>query len=487
LYRIIINIILLKRKFLTNLTLLISLNLLVKPFWVLGIDLTVQNRVGAGEYGFYFSLLSFSLLLNIIQDMGIASYNNRNIARNHESLATLLPNILILKLILTLVYFTASLVIAKGIGYGWIHVKLLLVLLFNQFLSSMNLYLRSNISGLQLFRTDSLLSVTDRFLMITICSILLWGNITSSAFRIEWFVYAQSAAYFITTLIILTIVLNHTYLNKLTIDFKVIRKLLRNSSPYAILGFLMVLYYRTDSVMLERMLPDGPLQAGIYAQGFRILDAASMLGFLFAGILLPMFAKMIKHKEPVIQLFRFSFFLLIIPALTGAIALNRYSFEVMDLLYKDHAGEAAEIFGILMISFIFLSCSIISGTLLTANGNIRNLNIVALFGVLMNIMLNILFIPRYQGVGSAIASTATQFIIAALQLMLIANIFKSRPSARTILKTIAFAVSLVITGAAVKHQGIQWFYGFLIIAICSTGLAFSMKLLTIREIKDALL
>ncbi len=459
----------------------------MKPFWVLGIDLTVQNRVGADEYGFYFSLLSFSLLLNIIQDMGIASYNNRSIARNHESLATLLPNILVLKLILTLLYFTASLVIAGVIGYGWIHAKLLVVLLFNQFLSSMNLYLRSNISGLQLFRTDSLLSVTDRFLMITICSVLLWGNITSSAFRIEWFVYAQSAAYFITTLIILTIVLSNTYLSKLTIDFKVIRKLLQQSSPYAILGFLMVLYYRTDSVMLERMLPDGRLQAGIYAQGFRILDAASMLGFMFAGILLPLFAKMIKQKEPVIQLFRFSFFLLIIPALTVAIALNRYSFEVMDLLYKDHAREAADIFGILMIGFVFVSCSIISGTLLTANGNIRKLNIIALFGVLMNIMLNIILIPRYQGVGSAIASTATQFIIATLQMLLIVNIFQSRPSARTIKKFIAFAVLLIITGAAVKHQDIEWLYGFFIIALCGTGLAFSMKLLTIREIKDSLL
>ena len=40
-----------QKKFFTNLTLLILLNLLVKPFAIFGIDLTIQNRVGAENYG----------------------------------------------------------------------------------------------------------------------------------------------------------------------------------------------------------------------------------------------------------------------------------------------------------------------------------------------------------------------------------------------------------------------------------------------------
>jgi O-antigen/teichoic acid export membrane protein len=283
-----------KRKFLTNLTLLVFLNLLVKPFWVFGIDLTVQNTVGANEYGFYFSLLSFSLLLNIIQDMGIASYNNRNIARNHDLVSSLLPNILILKLLLGLLYFGISLMMAVTIGYQWFQIKLLIILLFNQFLNSLNLYLRSNIAGLQMFRTDSLLSVTDRLLMILFCSLLLWGNIFSTPFRIEWFVYAQTAAYFLTTILTFSIVLKYANLKKTKPDFSVTLNMFKKSYPYAMLGLLMVLYYRTDSVMLERMLADGKLQAGIYAQGFRILDAASMLGFLFAGILLSPVKSIVK-------------------------------------------------------------------------------------------------------------------------------------------------------------------------------------------------
>ena len=475
-----------KRKFLTNLTLLIILNLLVKPFWVLGIDLTVQNTVGAAEYGFYFSLLSFSLLLNIVQEMGISNYNNREIARDQSRISNLLPNILVLKLILAVIYFTVSLAIALAIGYEWLQIRLLIVLLFNQFLHSLILYLRSNISGLQMFRTDSLLSVTDRLLMIIICSILLWGNVGGEVFRIEWFVYAQTAAYVITSVIITLIVLSNANFSKLAIDFPGILNMLRQSYPYALLGLLMILYYRTDSVMLERMLPDGMVQAGIYAQGFRILDAASMLGFLFAGILLPMFARMIKQKQPVGQLFSFSFRLLIVPSVTAAIALNFYRIEIMELLYRHHADEAAPIFGILMISFVFISISILSGTLLTANGSLRRLNMIAVFSVIMNIVLNILLIPGYQALGSAVASMATQLFTAILQVLMVQRIFRFRMITGQVVRFALFTGLLVLTALVAGVTDLPWVYGFLLICLAGVAFSFTLRLIKTREIMESL-
>ena len=263
--------------------------------------------------------------------------------------------------------------------------------------------------------------------------------------------------------------------------------MLKQSYPYALLGLLMVIYYRTDSVMLERILPDGKTQAGIYAQGFRILDAASMLGFLFAGILLPMFAKMIKQNENIWQLFRFSFLLLIIPSIIGAIALNLYRFEVMDLLYKAHAEEAGTIFGILMISFVFVSISIISGTLLTANGNIRKLNIIAIFSVLINIILNLVLIPRYQAMGSAVASMITQFFAALLQMIWLIKIFKYYPRMTTMAQFMLFISVLILIGILVSHLSISWYYGFFIICFAGSLAAFATRLLTFREIRESLL
>ena len=51
-----------RKKLLSGILFFLVLNLVVKPFWILGIDVQVQNRVGAAEYGLYFAILSFAMI-----------------------------------------------------------------------------------------------------------------------------------------------------------------------------------------------------------------------------------------------------------------------------------------------------------------------------------------------------------------------------------------------------------------------------------------
>ena len=66
-----------RKKFATNLIFLFAANLLVKPFWIFGIDRVVQNKVGAEVYGTYFAVFNYSFLLSILLDFGINNFNNR--------------------------------------------------------------------------------------------------------------------------------------------------------------------------------------------------------------------------------------------------------------------------------------------------------------------------------------------------------------------------------------------------------------------------
>ena len=87
------------------------------------------------------------------------------------------------------------------LGYSSFQIKLLVILGINQILVAFILYFRSNLSGLLLFKQDSIISVMDRILLIGICSILLWGGVTSQPFQIEWFIYAQTGAYLFTAIL----------------------------------------------------------------------------------------------------------------------------------------------------------------------------------------------------------------------------------------------------------------------------------------------
>jgi len=479
-----------KRKFITNLGFLLFLNLLVKPFWIFGIDRTIQNITAPGEYGFYFTILNFTFLFNILLDFGITNFNNRNIAQNNHLLNKHFSGIALLRLILAVVYFVVIFVVATIIGYDSRHFYFLAFLGINQFLVSFILYLRSNISGLLLFKIDSGISVLDRILMILFCSILLWGNITTEPFRIIWFVYAQTLAYLITAFIALLIVMKKAAFRRLEWDAAFSLSIIKQSFPFALLVLLMSFYNRIDSVMIERLLPKGigTTQVDIYAKAFRLLDAVNTMAYLFSVILVPIFARLIKDKAPVEGMVKLSFTIIFTMSVIIATCSSFFSNQIMNLLYVGQIQEAQKVFVYLIIGFIPISVTYIFGTLLTANGSLKALNIMALTGMVFNISLNLILIPQFMAVGSAYASVATQFITAIIQVAIAQRIFRFTINWKYILTLVFFTLGVVVINLLAGYLVWDWRILFISVGFASVLWAFMLRLLNIggfmRLLKD---
>ncbi|WP_163716258.1 oligosaccharide flippase family protein [Mangrovibacterium lignilyticum] len=475
-----------KRKFFTNLLLLLTLNLLIKPFWILGIDRTVQNVLGAEDYGMYFSLFNFSLVLNIFLDLGITNFNNRSIARHRQLLPKYLSYLVSLKFLLAIFYAFICLLVAFVVGYNERQIHLLYFLIFNQFLVSLILYLRSNISALHFFRTDSFLSVLDRTLMIVLCSMLLFTNWLGGYFSIEWFVYAQTLAYGIAMLTSLGFVIFYSGAFRLRFNWRIYASFLRQSFPFALLVLFMSVYSRVDSVLLERFLPEnGSVQAGIYAQAFRLQDAAAMIGLLFAGLLLPMFSRMLKKKEEIDHLLRFSTELIMVPTILIMVISNFYSAEIMALLYHQHTAESAGLFAKLMIGFGGISVTYIFGTLLTANGNLKILNLLALGFMVFNVGLNSLLIPRMQAEGAALVAMLTQLGIAVAQILLVLKYFKLKLNYLLLLRFAGFCLFTVLAGK-ISLFFENWLLGAFSVLFFGSIYAMLVKLLNLRALLEIL-
>lgn len=470
-----------KRKFITNLGFLLFLNLLVKPFWIFGIDRTVQNLVNPGEYGFYFTVLNFTFLFNILLDFGITNFNNRNIAQNNQLLNKHFSGITLLRFLLAVVYFIVIFSVALIIGYDPRHLYFLAFLGFNQFLVSFILYLRSNISGLLLFRIDSAVSVLDRLLMILFCSILLWGNITDQPFRIIWFVYAQTLAYLITAFVALLIVIKKAAFIRLQWNTSFFRMIIKQSFPFALLVLLMSFYNRIDSVMLERLLPKhiGTNQVDIYAKAYRLLDAVNMIAYLFSVLLIPIFSRLIKDKSPVEGMVKLSFTIIFTISMVIAISSSFFSTPLMELLYVDQIKEAQKVFVYLIIGFVPISVTYIFGTLLTANGSLRALNLMALTGMVLNITLNYILIPHYLAVGSAIASLITQLVTALLQVIIAQVYFRFKINWRFMFVLMLFVLGVIGINLIATNLKFDWRLLFIVSMFVSVLWAFLLRILSL--------
>lgn len=474
-----------KKFFVTNLFFLLTLNILIKSFWILGIDRGVQNAVSAQDYGVYYALFNFTYLFNILLDFGIINYNNRTIAQHTNLLRKYFARIIPLKLLLAVAYTIVVIVSGLILGYDSWQTKMLFWMCLTQVLCSFISYFRSNITALMMFKTDSILSVLDRALLIVICSFLLWNKHLRASFTIEQMVYAQFLTMFITFVVALIICLSKTGFVRMKLNKSFGIFLLKDGLPYAILGLLMACYNRMDSVMLLSLVDDNGKSSGIYASGFRLVDSANMVSYLFSVILLPLFAKMIKENKPVKEIVGASFSLLLIITL-GFVAVSLlYSHELMELLYSKHIEESATVYRLLCFCFIPISMTYIFGTLLTANDSLKHLNIIAGLGMLMNIGLNFILIPSFEQNGAAITSLITQSVTAILQAVLALKTFGIKFEIKYCLKVLSYVVLVAVCAIGV-HQllCVSWIVK-IAISLCLIVLAaFPARILSLKDIKS---
>jgi len=294
----------------------------------------------------------------------------------------------------------------------------------------------------------------------------------------------------------LVTVLKHSGKLKLNWNPAFFLVILKKSLPFALLVLLMSFYNRIDPVLIRKLIPGdaGDYQAGVYAQSFRLLDAGQNFAFLFSVLLLPLFSKMIKDGQNITQLVKLAFSILVTGALIIAISSGFYSSEIMSLMYNQFETETASEFAIrisqsstiltiLMFSFVAISSNYIFGTLLTANKSLKVLNLVAFAGLVANIAVNLILIPKLMAVGSAWASLMAQGGTAILQILLAKKVFNLKTDYSLIARFVLLIVIMLATGFLLRQLTMEsWYLSISILVFGGLTLAFLLKLLNLKEL-----
>ncbi len=392
-------------RFYSSLGLLLVLNVLVKPIWIFGIDRPVQNIAGTAVYGQYFSIFNLVIILGFLLDWGLSSFFNRQLAADPGLYTRNAGSILRLKLFMIVLYTGIVCIIAWASGieqWNW-----LFLLIGIQVLTSLFLFARSMISALQWFRADAWFSVLDKTLMILLCGTFLLIP-SAGILTIERFLWAQ--------LICTAIALAAAFilLKQKGIRFSLIGStekegnLLHSALPYALIVLLMSAHYRLDGFLLERLHPQGAYEAGLYAGAYRLLDAANMAGFLVASFLLPFIARHQQQKTLVHEAVLYSRHLLLLLAFGVSAFAILLAPWIQSLLYHDKSPAAIQVLQNCLPALIGYSLVQIYGTVLTATGHIRTFCMIVFVSLLLNIGLNLCWIPVFGALGSCYAALISQ-------------------------------------------------------------------------------
>lgn len=457
------------QSFYINIAILLTLNLLIKPIYILGIDAQVQNSLGENVYGLFFTLLSFGMLFQIILDPGILNYNNQLISKNTKDVSALFSSIAGSKILLIVVFLGIISLFGIPFGYTQNHLPVLfgvsLILILTSFLN----YLRSHFSALGRYKYEGLFSGLDKFLMILIIGYFLYVR---DEMTLEIFILGQIGA-LLTSCFVFVLFLKQLFELRIKFSIKETVELVRKTLPYALVLLLMTIYTRVDSIMLDQLVDDDNYSVGLYATGYRLLDAANMIGILFAMLMLPMFSKLINERSQLLPLVESITRLLFVICTIITSLCWVYSEDIIDLIYKNTTPQHYKVFKYLMVGFWAMCMSNIYGCLFLAKGTLNKINMLFVVGIVINLLLNFYWIPQEQSFGAVKATIITQFFVFLGQFLLAHKSFHFQFSIKKAVFYL-FIVGLIFGLIYLFDQYISWYWLIeaLLISFLAIGLSF---------------
>ncbi|MEW5803376.1 MAG: flippase [bacterium] len=189
------------------------------------------------------------------------------------------------------------------------------------------------------------------------------------------------------------------------------RQLIRESWPLIISGFAIMIYMKTDQIMLLEMA--GEKAAGIYSAAVRLSEVWYFIPMLIASSVFPSLVRSKKiGNETYKRRMQAYFDLSALLAYGLAVPFSLCAPLILNMLYGSAYQGADRIFAIHIWAGLFVFLGVSRSQYLLNEGLLVFSFASTATGAVVNILLNYFLIPKYAGAGAAIATVAAQGISA---------------------------------------------------------------------------
>ena len=368
------------------------------------VGIWVARYLGPEQFGLFSYAQAFVGLFTVIAGLGLDSIIVRELVKNPSKQATLLGTAFYLKLIGALLV----LLILAGI-----------VTLSRQ--DNLTTWLIFIIASATIFQS---FNVIDFFFQAKVLSkYVVYANITSlliSSFIKIGLILANApliafawVVLFDSVILMLGFVYyfqRHAKLDIKRLSFSKLMaiKLLKDSWPLILSGLVISVYMKVDQIMIKEML--NVEAVGQYAAAVRLSEAWYFIPMVVASSLFPAIinAKKVSEELYYIRLQKL-YDLMVWVAIVIALPMTFLSDWVVELLYGEQYNQAGEVLMIHIWAGVFVFLGVAFSKYL-ANENLTMKFFYRTFlGMLINVILNILLIPKYSINGAAIATLLGQF------------------------------------------------------------------------------
>jgi O-antigen/teichoic acid export membrane protein len=442
------------------------------------VTLIIVRGLGVSGFGVWSTILAIAQMVTTFGDLGLSQVTVSRAAADPEAEADWLGSLLALRLLLSVPICIIELIVMFALAPND-HVKVAGALIASTAVVG---------AGSSLMAAFQLRVRNDLSMLVMTVNSVLWtgGTAFVAGFTSDIRVYAIVflISNMVSTALTVALVLKTTPVHLAGVR-RLWKEMLRVGVVLGAAGVLVILYVRLDQVLVFKFA--GSRQAGLYAAAYRILDQAQFIPGSVMATLFPLIASAYPVDLPRVRRFlRISAEYLSIGSF-GALAFTIVVAEpVMVLLFGAQFAPAAAALPVLMGAFVSISFGYLAGSMVVILDLQRRYLLYAAFGLILNVALNLVLIPKY---GFKAAAWVTLFTEVTVMSLTMGTVLKRLHMTLSWSRFGRIAPAAAVMGLAValaRHAGVP-LGGLVVVAVALyLSLLFASRAVTVHELTSLL-
>jgi len=371
----------------------------------------ITRYLGAEGFGNYATVLAFLSFFAAITDLGLNQISTREISRTGADEKKIIGNIFCLRALSSLTIIIIAPVTVFFLNYP-LEVKKGILIVAVSFLFSSTYQILNGVFQKNLAMDKVALGE-------------LMGKIVQVAFvilavRLELgFDWIMAALLFNSIASFLVVFFwSKKYLRfKLQVDFKYWKEFLKESMPLGISAVITFIYFKMDTLILASL--KGSADVGIYNAAYKVLENITFFPAMIVGLVLPILARNVfENRERFTDIANKTFkvfVILVVPLVVGTLFLAD---GVINIIGGEEFAQAGNVLRILVFALAFIFFGQLFNAVLVVSNLQKKLMIILAIAAVVNISLNLIFIPKFSYMAAAYVSLITEIVVVSLGLYL---------------------------------------------------------------------
>jgi len=362
------------------------------------VNILMVRYLGAKEFGVFSYTLSYVGIFASLASLGLDTIVTREIVNSPQDKNKILGSVFILRLIGAAISFFTILLLLIFTGESSRNIILILVLSTGMFFQSfyvIEYFFHAQVKGKYVAIVQSSALIISSLLKLML--IYIDGELF-------YFVVFQASEIF---LIAIGLLIVYNSKNEKLLNWKFNKglalRLLKDAWPLTIAGVVIGIYMRIDQIMIEKMLSSQEL--GYYASAVRLCEVWYFIPMVISTSLFPAILNAKKsdqylYNNRLQKLYDLMAFI----SISIAIPVTFLSTIIMTLLYGEEFALGSTVLTIYIWAGVPTFLGVASSQYLISENLTKISFYRTLAGMIANVILNLLLIPKYGIDGAALAT-----------------------------------------------------------------------------------